>query len=218
MAAVGCLEKEIQFQKEAIEEQDVRQAKDRLPAKNIYLRLKTSFFPSKTSRPGNRLEYPPVIRTCPEPVRSPGIRASAASRMSLPPACCTVRPCRRSRRCHTPEAALPLLRAASFLLGTGDARALPFPDDETKSLPASRRRGPAIRTGAKVLRGEGARGRGRFFQERPPPPENTRPPPLKTMLQLPRPPPRRHLPKRARQGARRPRKDQASATARAGGP
>ena len=93
MAAVGCLEKEIQFQKEAIEEQDVRQAKDRLPTKNIYLRLKTSFFPSKTSRPGNRLEYPPVIRTCPEPVRSPGIRASVASRMSLPPACCTVRPC-----------------------------------------------------------------------------------------------------------------------------
>lgn len=93
MAAVGCLEKEIQFQKEAIEEQDVRQAKDRLPTKNIYLRLKTSFFPSKTSRPGNRLEYPPVIRTCPEPVRSPGIHASVASRMSLPSACCTVRPC-----------------------------------------------------------------------------------------------------------------------------
>lgn len=92
MAAVGCLEKEIQFQKEAIEEQDVRQAKDRFPTKNIYLRLKTSFFPSKTSRPGNRLEYPPVIRTCPEPVRSPGIRASVASRMSLPSACCTVRP------------------------------------------------------------------------------------------------------------------------------
>lgn len=93
MAAVGCLEKEIQFQKEAIEEQDVRQAKDRLPTKNIYLRLKTFFFPSKTSRPGNRLEYPPVIRTCPEPVRSPEIRASVASRMSLPSACCTVRPC-----------------------------------------------------------------------------------------------------------------------------
>ena len=168
MAAVGCLEKEIQFQKEAIEEQDVRQAKDRLPTKNIYLRLKTSFVPSKTSRPGNRLEYPPVIRTCPEPVRSPGIRASVASRMSLPPR----KP--KTGTCH-PH------RSKSFT-------------------------------------GEGARGRETLFQKRPPPPENTRPPPPKTMLQLPRPPPRRHLPKRARPGGRRPRKDQASATARAGAP
>lgn len=214
MAAVGCLEKEIQFQKEAIEEQDVRQAKDRLPTKNIYLRLKTSFFPSKTSRPGNRLEYPPVIRTCPF-TRDPRLRrltdeppARMLHRPPLPPF--LTMPCSGSRLAITP--------AASFLLGTGDARALPFPDHETKSLPASRRRGPAIRTGAKVLRGEGARGRGTLFQKRPPPPENTRPPPSKTMLQLPRPPPRRHLPKRARPGGRRPRKDQASATARAGGP
>ena len=218
MAAVGCLEKEIQFQKEAIEEQDVRQAKDCFPTKNIYLRLKTSFFPSKTSRPGNRLEYPPVIRTCPEPVRSPGIRASVASRMSLPPACCTVRPCAVPNDTMLRKPSCRYSGQRPPLLGTGDARALPFPDDETKSLPASRRRGPAIRTGAKVLRGEGARGRGTLFQKRPPPPENTRPPPPKTMLQLPRPPPRRHLPKRARPGGRRPRKDQASATARAGAP
>ena len=163
MAAVGCLEKEIQFQKEAIEEQDVRQAKDRLPTKNIYLRLKTSFFPSKTSRPGNRLEYPPVIRTCPEPVRSPGIRASVASRMSFPSACCTVRPtpfltmpCSGSRLAVTPGSIL------SFRHGRRSRS--PLPDDETKSLPASRRRGPATRTGAKVLRGEGARGRGTLFQ------------------------------------------------------
>lgn len=59
--------------------------------KYLYLTKNITFL-SKTSRPGNRLEYPPVIRTRPEPVRSPGIRASVASRMSLPSACCTVRP------------------------------------------------------------------------------------------------------------------------------
>lgn len=218
MAAVGCLEKEIQFQKEAIKEQDVRQAKDRIPTKNIYIRLKTFFFPSKTSRPENRLEYLPVICTCPEPVCSPGIRASIASRMNLPPACCNVRPCRRASTMPRSGNRLVITPAASSLLGTGDARALPFPDHETKSLPARRRRGPAIRTRAKVLWGEGARGRGTLFQKRPPPPEHTQPSPSKTMLQLPHPPPRRHLPKRARPGARRSRKDQASATARAGAP
>ncbi|WP_455551820.1 hypothetical protein [Desulfovibrio sp.] len=35
------LEKEIQFQKEAIKEQAVRQAKDRLSTENIYIQAKT---------------------------------------------------------------------------------------------------------------------------------------------------------------------------------
>lgn len=167
MAAVGCLEKEIQFQKEAIKEQGVRQAKDRLPTKNIYIRLKTFFFPSKTSRPENRLEYLPVICTCPEPVCSPGVRASVASRMSLPPACCNVRPCRRASTMPRSGSRLAITPAASSLLGTGDARAHPFPNDETKSLPARRRRGPAIRTRTKVLRGEGGPGEGDAFSKAP---------------------------------------------------
>ena len=125
-----------------------------------------------------------------------------------------------SRTATCPTTAVPTCSRAAPASSRhrGRRTASPFPGHGTKSLPASRRRGPAIRTGAKVLRGEGARGRGTLFQKRPPPPENTRPPPSKTMLQLPRPPPRRHLPKRARPGARQPRRGQASATVRAGGP
>lgn len=99
----------------------------------------------------------------------------------------------------------------------GRRTASPFPGHGTKSLPASRRRGPAIRARAKVLRREGARRRGTLFQKRPPLPEN-KPPSAKTTLPLPCPPLRRHLPKRARPGARQPRRGQASATVRAGGP
>lgn len=48
MAAVGCLEKEIQFQKEAIKEQDARQAQDMPLTKNIRIQLKTFLFPKKS--------------------------------------------------------------------------------------------------------------------------------------------------------------------------
>lgn len=219
MAAVGCLEKEIQFQKETIEEQDVRQAKDRLPTKNIYIRLKTLLFYQKHPSQG------PTLRLLSS---STGIRHEdscstwshiAVGWVSIPWIRCPPRPlpcapARFGRRCADMAAS----DMTSSRPGTENGAALPFPDHETKSLPAHRRRGPAIRTRAKVLQGEGDRGRGTLFQKRPPPPENTRPPPSKTMLQLPRQPPRRHLPKRARQGERLPQRDQASATARAGGP
>ncbi|MBR2610854.1 hypothetical protein [Desulfovibrio sp.] len=48
------LEKEIQFQKEAIKEQDARQARDRPLMKNIRIQLKTFLFPNiqgQTRRP-----------------------------------------------------------------------------------------------------------------------------------------------------------------------
>lgn len=219
MAAVGCLEKEIQFQKEAIKEQGMRQAKDRLPTKNFYIRLKTLFFHQKHPAKG------PPYACCP-------LLPASAMRIAAPPGLispsdgspfrgygtrpghCPCAPARFGRRCADMAAS----DMTSSKPGTENSAALPFPDHETKSLPAHRRRGPAIRTRAKVLQGEGDRGRGTLFQKCPPPPENTRPPPSKTMLQLPRPPPRRHLPKQARQGERLPQRDQASATARAGGP
>ena len=66
--------------------------------------------------------------------------------------------------------------------------------------------------------GGGGAGGGGPFSHPPPPPPRNKPPSAKTTLPLPCPPLRRHLPKRARPGARQPRRGQASATVRAGGP
>lgn len=72
MAAVGCLEKEIQFQKEAIKEQGMRQAKDRLPTKIFYIRLKTLFFHQKHPAKG------PPYACCP-------LLPASAMRIAAPP-------------------------------------------------------------------------------------------------------------------------------------
>lgn len=157
--------------------------------------------------------HPPCV-CLPSPALASRIPRPGRPSRGSRPAPCTTPPRQHVRQPPSPHAP----GQPRPLPDTGDAvQHPPFPGHGTKSLPASRRRGPAIRARAKVLRREGARRRRTLFQKRPPLPEN-KPPSAKTTLPLPCPPLRRHLPKRARPGARQPRRGQASATVRAGGP
>ena len=216
MAAVGCLEKEIQFQKEAIKEQDARQAQDMPltkkyphPAKNIPF----SCHPPGTDTPVCRCRMShrghPLLAW---------LRIPAPPGYPLPSEGSIGHPCRLLMPCRGPAAVVPPrfrpIRpscrpgkrwAASPLSRSRDKNPSRKPKTETCRPPRK-----------KVLRGEGGRGRGALFQKRPPPPAPPKLPLQKTRLPLPHP--RCHLPGRVRPGAHRPRKGQASATVRAGAP
>ena len=170
MAAVGCLEKEIQFQKEAIKEQDARQAQDMPltkkyphPAKNI------PFFchPPGTDTPVCRCRMShrghPLLAW---------LRIPAPPGYPLPSEGSIGHPCRLLMPCRGPAAVVPPrfrpIRpscrpgkrwAASPLSRSRDKNPSRKPKTET-CRPLRK----------KVLRGEGARGRGTLFQKRPPPP------------------------------------------------
>ena len=86
MAAVGCLEKEIQFQKEAIKEQGVRQAKERLPTKKYLYPTRNITFPSLISRwthtrpVAHPCQHPSYECLPPEPVSAPPRRRPSRGR------------------------------------------------------------------------------------------------------------------------------------------
>lgn len=186
--------------------------------KNLYIQPETLAFhpPNIQQGTSTRLRLPSVSAVRVSALSCPCVpHPTAGSPFSW------IAPCalHDSRTATCPTTAVPTCSRAAPASSRhrGRRTASPFPGHGTKSLPASRRRGPAIRARAKVLRREGARRRGTLFQKRPPLPEN-KPPSAKTTPPLPCPPLRRHLPKRARPGAHPPRRGQASATVRAGGP
>lgn len=216
MAAVGCLEKEIQFQKEAIKEQDARQAQDMPLTKNIRIQLKTFLFPKKSRdkyvglpvTACSQYGHPRLSDRVPS---SPGCTFLLKGASAMPTACLCSLPCPSSGRAATVPAHPPLLPTRKALGGippfpvTGQK---PFPQAEDGDLPS---------TPEKSFTGRGGPGEGDAFSKAPFSPGKPPKLPLqKTRLPLPHP--RRHLPGRARPGAHRPRRGQASATARAGAP
>ena len=211
MAAVGCLEKEIQFQKEAIKEQDARQAQDMPLTKNIHIQLKTFLFPAirreqirRSADVGCPIVDIPCSPGCAS-LRLPDIPFLPKGASAIP-AACSCPAVARQRSCRHGSG------PSALLAGPESAGRPPFPGHGTKTLPASRRRRPAVHSRKKVLRGEGD-----AFSKAPSSPGKPPKLPLqKTRLPLPHP--RCHLPGRARPGAHRPRRGQASATARAGAP
>lgn len=197
MAAVGCLEKEIQFQKEAIKEQDARQAQDIPLMKNIRIQLKTFLFPKKS-----RDKHVGLPVTACSQYGHPRLsdRVPSPSRIYLPSEGRIGHTARLLMPCRAPAAVVPprfrghppLLQARKAL-----GRIPPFPVTGRKHFPQAED-GDLPSTPEKSFTG-------------PP-----RLPLQKTRLPLPHP--RRHLPGRTRPGAHRPRRGQASATVRAGAP
>lgn len=217
MAAVGCLEKEIQFQKEAIKEQDARQAQDMPltkkyphPAKNIPV----SCHPPETDTPVCRCRMShrghPLLAW---------LRIPAPPGYALPSEGSIGHPCRLLMPCRGPAAVVPpRFRGHPPLLPTRKAlcRIPPFPVTGRKHFPQAED-GDLPSTPEKKFYGERGPGEGDAFSKAPSSPGKPPKLPLqKTRLPLPHP--RCHLPGRARPGAHRPRRGQASATARAGAP
>lgn len=209
------LEKEIQFQKEAIKEQDARQAQDIPLTKNIHIQLKTFLFPAirrEQIRRSADVGCPIVDIPC-----SPGC-ASLRLRMYLPSEGSIGHPCRLLMPCRGPAAVVPpRFRGHPPLLPARKAlcRIPPFPVTGQKHF-SQAEDGDLPSTPEEKFYGERGPG-GDAFSKAPSSPG--KPPKLpfqKTRLPLPHP--RRHLPGRARPGAHRPRRGQASATARAGAP
>ena len=130
---------------------------------------------------------------------------------SAMPAACSCPAVARQRSCRHGS-------GPSAILGGPKSAVLhpPFPGRGTKTLPANRRRGPAVHARKKFYGERGPR-EGDVFSKAPSfPGKPPRLPLQKTRLPLPHP--RRHLLGRARPGAHRLRRGQASATVRAGAP
>lgn len=183
--------------------------------KNLYIQPETLAFHPPNIQQGTsiRLRLPSVSAVRVSALSCPCVpHPTAGSPFSW------IAPCalHDSRTATCPTTAVPTCsRAAPASSGhRGRRTASPLSRSRDKITPRKPKTGTSIHTRVKVLRGEGARGRGTLFQKRPPPPEKY--PPSETMLPLPHP--QRHLPGRARPGARQPRRGQASATVRAGGP
>ena len=151
MAAVGCLEKEIQFQKEAIKEQDARQAQDMPLTKNIHIQLKTFLFPAlhreqirRSADVGCPIVDIPCSPGCAS-LRLPDIPFLLKGESAMPTACLCSLPSPGSGRAATvPWPSAPLADPESAVPHP------PFPGHGTKTLPASRRRRPAVHSGKKV--------------------------------------------------------------------
>lgn len=217
MAAVGCLEKEIQFQKEAIKEQDARQAQDIPLMKNIRIQLKTFLFPAirrKQIRRSADVGCPIVDIPC-----SPGCASLRLPDMpflpkgaSAIPAACSCPAVARQRSCrHGSVAIRPSCRPGKRCAASPLSRSR---DENTSRKPKTETCRPLRK---KSFTGRGGPGEGDAFSKAPSSPGKPPKLPLqKTRLPLPHP--RCHLPGRARPGAHRPRRGQASATARAGAP
>lgn len=179
MAAVGCLEKEIQFQKEAIKEQDARQAQDMPLTKNIHIQLKTFLFPAirrEQIRRSADVGCPVVDIPCSPgcaSLRLPDIPFLPKGASAIP-AACSCPGVARQRSCrHGSGPSAPLADPESAVPHP------PFPGHGTKTLPASRRRRPAVHSGKKFYGERGPGGGGRFFKSALLPRKTTQAPPSK---------------------------------------
>lgn len=137
--------------------------------KNLYIQPETLAFhpPNIQQGTSTRLRLPSVSAVRVSALSCPCVpHPTAGSPFSW------IAPCalHDSRTATCPTTAVPTCSRAAPASSRhrGRRTASPFPGHGTKSLPASRRRGPAIRARAKVLRREGARRRGTLFQKRPP--------------------------------------------------
>lgn len=218
MAAVGCLEKEIQFQKEAIKEQDARQAKDRLSMKNLYIQPETLAFhpPNIQQGTSTRLRLPSVSAVRVSALSCPCVpHPTAGSPFSW------IAPCalHDSRTATCPTTAVPTCSRAAPASSRhrGRRTASPLSRSRDKITPRKPKTGTCHPCQSKSFTERGGPEEGDAFPKAPSSP-GKQAPSAKTTLPLPCPPLRRHLPKRARPGARQPRRGQASATVRAGGP
>lgn len=186
--------------------------------KNLYIQPETLAFHPKNIQQGTsaRLRLPSVSAVRVSALSCPCVpHPTAGSPFSW------IAPCalHDSRTATCPTTAVPTCsRAAPVSSGhRGRRTASPLSRSRDKITPRKPKTGTCHPCQSKSFTERGARRRGTLFQKRPPLPEN-KPLSAKTTPPLPCPPLRRHLPKRARPGARQPRRGQASATVRAGGP